>query len=194
MRSNLDIGIRHILGIYPFLFVAIGCALDSILQTKKARNVISALMILLAFECYSSFPNYIPFFNAAATHTAGKLYLLGDSNLDWGQDLPLLAQWQREHPKEKLYLSYFGSADPKHYGLKYDALPGGHLYEVTPGYELAGQHYWWNPVEPCVIAISASNLQGILLDEKYLPIYAGFKNRKPIAVLGDSIYLYRYDP
>ena len=38
--------------------------------------------------------------------------LLTDSNLDWGQGLLALRDYQRNHPGEPIALSYFGSVDP----------------------------------------------------------------------------------
>jgi hypothetical protein len=190
MLSNLNIGIRHVLAIYPFIFVAIGCCIAPILRSskKKLRYAVFAVGGLLAIESLTAFPNFIPFFNSASTTLAGsKLELLGDSNLDWGQDLPLLAKWQHENPKETLYLSYFGFADPAYYGIKYIPLPGGYHYDPSP--------HWPDPYTRCVIAISASNLQGFLEPpELRKSFYDKWKNRKPFAKLGDSIYLFEYDP
>jgi hypothetical protein len=180
MSSNLNIGLRHVLSIYPFTFVAIGCVAASAWKKRqgRSRQIIVALGLVLAVESLSAFPNFIPYFNVVASNVpGGKLELLGDSNLDWGQDLPLLAQWQREHPNDTLYLSYFGYADPVYYGIKYIPLPGGYHYDPPP--------HWIDPYSRSVIAISASNLQGFLEDPQL---------RKPIAVLGDSIYLFQYDP
>jgi hypothetical protein len=110
--------------------------------------------------------------------------LVGDSSLDWGQDLRLLAQWQQEHPDQRLYLCYFGTADPSAYGVhaSYIAHPTG----------------WppWGPWEqdlrqPGTLAMSATNLQVIYgpeeLRENYRKIFGSLK---PKEVLGGTIYLY----
>ena len=52
--------------------------------------------------------------------------LVSDSNLDWGQDLGQLKQWTEAHPgSEPLKLCYFGTADPRYYGLRHRNLLGG---------------------------------------------------------------------
>jgi hypothetical protein len=190
MSSNLNIGLRHVLGIYPFVFIAIGCVAASIWRkrNRKSQVAIVAMGVILAVESLSAFPNFIPYFNVIASNApGGKLALLGDSNLDWGQDLPLLAKWQHQNPRTPLYLSYFGYADPAFYGIRYVPLPGGYHYDPPPR--------WVDPYSRCVIAISASNLQGFLEDpELRRTFYDRWKTRKPIAVLGDSIYLFEYDP
>ena len=191
MLSNLNIGIRHVLGIYPFLFVWIGVTTAQIGSTlgRKSRAAIGAVAFMLVWESLAAFPNYIAFFNSAAVYGWGsKLQLLGDSNLDWGQDLPLLAGWQKAHPDRPVYLCYFGYADPKSYGLKYIPLPGGYHYDTTPRFPEE------KPYAPAVLAISATNLQGFLLDPELRDYYRKWAARKPLAVLGDTIYLYDLDP
>jgi len=44
--------------------------------------------------------------------------LLTDSNLDWGQGLLALRSYEQQHPSETLRLAYFGSVDPKLYGIR----------------------------------------------------------------------------
>jgi hypothetical protein len=190
MAQNLNIGLRHVLAIYPFVFIAISVIIARLWTTRgrKTRSAICLLATVLTLETVCAFPNYIAFFNPVATTVSSKLEMLGDSNLDWGQDLPLLAQWQRAHPDRKLYLCYFGYADPRHYGIHYIPMPGGYRYDSPPHFPEP------NPLEPAVIAISASNLQGFPLEDEKLadliPYYRQWASRKPIAVLGDTIYLF----
>jgi uncharacterized membrane protein len=190
MYSNVNAGIRHVLVFYPFAFIAAGwIAAASLRQWPSLRRLGIAMAILLmtalVAESLSVFPNYIPFFNIAAGGSRGGLYLLGDSNLDWGQDLPLLAHWQQEHSYAPLYLSYFGLADPAAYGIRYINLPGGYAQ---------GPKVAW-PSSPGFIAISATNLQGIWLQPRlYNLFYAQFTHLKPMAVLGGSIYIYAFPP
>ena len=116
VRSHLNLGIRHILPVYPFLFLFIGVAAARSWQRwpRAAGTLISLFVIGLAIETLSAFPDFIPFFNVvAAAGSRGGLDLLSDSNIDWGQDLPALARWQGAHPDRPLYLCYFGSSDPR---------------------------------------------------------------------------------
>jgi 4-amino-4-deoxy-L-arabinose transferase-like glycosyltransferase len=186
MRSNLNLGLRHILPVLPFIYVSIGIAATYTWQhrRKPARVVLGVLALGLAVETLASFPNFIPFFNAAAGGPKGGVKLLGDSNLDWGQDLKLLAQWQQDHPNVPLYLTYFGLADPWAYGIRYVNFPGG--YRFGPDYEVTS--------DPGVLAISATHLQGIYTTDEMRDAYAPLRNVEPIDVLGGSIYLYRWPP
>ena len=54
----------------------------------KARRVAGLLAIGIIVEALIAYPNYIAHFNFALGGPRGGIELLGDSNLDWGQDLP----------------------------------------------------------------------------------------------------------
>jgi hypothetical protein len=186
MASNLNIGLRHIFPVYPFIYIGIGLAAAHAwqLRPRLTRIIVAILAAGLAIESMSAFPDYIAFFNVAAGGARGGLGLLGDSNLDWGQDLKLLAHWQQRHPQTKLYLCYSGTADPWAYGIEYTNVPGG--YPRGP----ARQH----AQEPGVLAISASKLQHISIDATLKTEYGALRNRKPLEVLGGTIYLFDWPP
>jgi hypothetical protein len=185
MSSRMNIGLRHVLPVYPFIFIAIGLAAARLWRWRpRLAQVTSALVVgALVVESIAAFPDYIAFFNAAAVGKRGGLALLGDSNLDWGQDLKLLAAWQREHPNVRLYLCYFGMADPAAYGIRYVNLAGGYRY--GPEQQL--------PTAPGIIAISATHLQGMYLWKPELErAYAFYRRQQPVQVLGGTIYLYEW--
>ena len=82
LNSRINTGLRHLLPLYPFLFVFAGVCL------ARLRTVQLALLgITLAAETLSVHPHYLAFFNAAAGGPAAGPRYLADSNIDWGQDL-----------------------------------------------------------------------------------------------------------
>jgi hypothetical protein len=115
MHGNLNIGLRHIFPVYPFLFIFLGVmAAQACRRWPKTTPCVLVLLFAgLIAETVAAYPDYIPFFNVAAGGSRGGLRLLSDSNLDWGQDLPALARWQREHPDRQLYLCQFALPDPR---------------------------------------------------------------------------------
>lgn len=184
--ARLDFGLRHVLPVYPFLFVAIGVSTALAVQRwRAAKGVIALLAIGLATETILAYPNYVPFFNAAARALPGDpVRLLGESNVDVGQDLPLLAQWQTDHAGRKLYVSYFGPAEPALYGINATDVR-------KTGLDLRAQ---W-PAEPkAVLAVSATHLQGFAIESESRALYAQLRSRKPLAILGGSIYLFDLAP
>jgi hypothetical protein len=187
VQSHLNTGFRHILEIYPFLYLLIAIALSGwIAATKRTGKIVTGILIAaLTVETLSCWPDYISFFNVACGGERGGVRLLGDSNIDWGQDLPLLAEWQQQHPDRLLYLSFFGGSDPKYYGIRYIQVGGGWGYSDQPV----------EPMDrPGVFAVSATNLQGIYYNESARARMKLLLERKPIAVLGGSIYLYDWNP
>ena len=188
LLSPMNLGVRYIFPMYPFLFVSGGlCAAQLWRIGLPARVALAVAALGLVGESTAAFPNYIAFFNLAGGGSRGGLSLLGESNLDWGQDLPLLAQWQRSHPVEPLYLSYFGTCDPAAYGIRYMNVPGGYLFGPPP--------QW--PKSSGVAAISATNLQGIYFHKPggggESTFADSFVGREPFAVLGGTIYLFRVE-
>jgi hypothetical protein len=194
MRSNLNLGIRHLLPIYPYLYIAAGLAAARAVRRwgRGAALALAGVGIALAAETLGAFPNFIPFFNvAAARNSRDKLRLLSDSNLDWGQDLKLLVRWQEANPTIPLYLAYFGRADPRYYGLRFtDAYGGFAGYRVSEGPKpLILQQRGVLPQGPGVLAISATQLQGAALTGE--DPYAALRTKEPMDVLGGgTIYLY----
>jgi hypothetical protein len=75
-------------------------------------------------------------------------------------------------------------ADPGYYLSNYTPLPGNSGSLLEPQ----------QPTEPGVLAISASNLQGIYLEEPMRSRHRKLlETERPIQVLGGSIYLYQFD-
>jgi len=188
VTADMNVGLRHVFPVLPFLYVGIGLAAARAWrpglpgQATPARITIMILSAALAAETGAAFPNYIAFFNiASASH---RLSLLSDSNLDWGQDLPLLKAWQDAHPNTVLYLEYFGLCDPAAYGIRYQNIPGGYLF---------GPPKAW-PDKPGVVAISASSLQQVYTTNRKTDTATYFQNQKPLAILGETIYLFDYGP
>jgi hypothetical protein len=185
LRSHLNLGVRHVFPLYPFFYLLIGVTVArAISKLPKTTTIVACVLGLgLIVETARAFPNYIAFFNTPSGGTIGGFKLLGDSNLDWGQDLLLLQKWQHRHPDTRLYLSYFGGADPAYY-LKFGSLPGNAT--------LAGQLEV--PREPGVFAISATHLQGMYLDTMHVAIYRELmRAQKPMEILGGTIYLYEFN-
>jgi hypothetical protein len=187
MRGNLNIGIRHILPVYPFLFIFLGVIAANFVGRfpKTGAWAIGLMLIGIAAESFAAYPDFIPFFNVAAGGSRGGLALLSDSNIDWGQNLPALARWQQAHPDRQLYLCAFALPDPHYYGLHYIQLEGNQLEhpdETIP-----------NGLPP-VYAISAVALQGPFLMPAAQAVYKQFRRETPIAVLGGAFYLYDHAP
>ncbi len=198
--SHLNIGLRHLLPMYPFLYVlAGGLVLESGCWRRTTRIV--ALLATVGAIALSSrivfFPvgglkwqpissHYLAYFNELAGGPANGSQELSDSNLDWGQDLKNLKLWLAAHGiQDPVYLCYFGMADPRYYGMAHYNLRGGYRYEPQQGFEV---------LKPGgLIAISATNLQGVYLSpadwDAWRQILA---HATPVGTVGYSIFIYKF--
>ncbi len=119
IESRFNIGHRHVVPVYPFLCVAIAPAATWL----EAHGPKAAAAVILTASCLVSFglatPRYLSYFNLAAggPRSASKHFV--DSNLDWGQDLRRLKGWMDSHGVRDVDLAYFGTADPRAYGINY---------------------------------------------------------------------------
>ncbi len=115
--SRINIGIRHVLIVYPFL--ALGAAwsmaraweaLAALRAPRLALACKTGLLALLAWQMstlVTAYPDYLPYFNETVAHPERVLV---DSDLDWGQDLRRL-EWRAAQLKiPHLSLAYRGTA------------------------------------------------------------------------------------
>ncbi len=124
MNSKLNIGVRHILPVYPFLIVLAGAA--AWLLMRQSRRLALAACVLLVLHAASSakaFPDYLPYSNEAwggipSTHTR-----LSDSNVGWQGGLKALAAYIASHHISKCWFAYDGPVDPAYYHIPCANLP-----------------------------------------------------------------------
>ena len=164
--SSINIGIRHILPIFPFVLFLVSKSVKYIKINSQEFRVYLILAVIFALSSLSAAPHYISFFNEAIGSN-GYMYAL-DSNYDWGQDLNGLSDYIAANDISDLKLKYFGTASPEYYGISYTELECG---------ETSG-----------TIAISAQHLQEVSPGER--GCYSWLMSHTPINRVG-SIFVYR---
>lgn len=173
MRSHLNMGIRHLLPIWPFIFILAAAAVTRF-RFRYRPAVVTMLIVGLAVESVSICPHYLAFFNVLAGGPPNGPSLLADSNIDWGQDGKNLAASLTTHPVSHLCLDYFGTADLGRLGVRGPSLPAT-----------------WEPERraslDCIGAISTN----IPYDSFSNPRQrAWLRSLRPKARIGYSIYIY----
>lgn len=153
--QNVNIGHRHILPIYPALYVLCG-SLSLVWSSRPAwgRAAVAVLLVLLAAEAAAVFPDYLAYFSPLVGGPARGYRHLVDSSLDWGMDLPGLKRWLQSHnpaDRDPVFLAYFGTGDPDYYQIKCTLLP------CVPDW----RPYQIYPLGPGFYAISATLLQTV---------------------------------
>ena len=188
LTSNINIGIRHFLPVYPFLFIAAG-ALGTQLLRLRGRFGILALVILIGwmgFEAVRAFPDYTPYMNQLASRRP-HWYYLSDSNVEWGDDVGEMAAYLTARGETKLTAALSGGwSTLTQYGVEYQD-----MVSMSPDAK----------PETRYVAIGASFLNGSVVpgDENVIGrrsfertnLFARYRDRKPEAVFGNSIYLFR---
>jgi hypothetical protein len=153
LTSNINIGVRHVLPIYPVAMILAG-SVTRLPLGRAGQALLLALMLATAAESWSVRPHYLAFFNRLAGGPEQGYQRLVDSNLDWGQDLPALAARLAEEPATACWLSYFGSASPTGHGVTCTRLPGFFDFDRARVPTTLG---------PGLYAVSATLLQGLHL-------------------------------
>jgi hypothetical protein len=179
--GSVNIGLRHVLPIFPFAFVFIGRVFELGLKRRLLSTAVFCLIVWYLFSSISIYPHYLAYYNEYVGGPANGYKYLVDSNLDWGQDLKGLKRYVDSRDIGKVKLAYFGQADPHYYGLAYEPISDQDLEALKEGKFTRG-----------VFAISATFLQGL-----YLPYerdrYQWFRNRPTTAQIGYSIFVYEVD-
>ncbi|TBR19401.1 hypothetical protein EPO15_14300 [bacterium] len=184
LTAKVQIGVRHLLPVLPFLALWCGlAAADLARRGAAARLALAALALWAGASVVGARPHLLSYFNEAAGGPAGGREWLLDSNLDWGQDLKGLAAELKARGNPPVYLAYFGVADPAYYGIRYvQALANWNV--PRPGDDL-------DPAAgggPVLFAVSATNLKGVYLSDHGL--LSWLESRAPVAAPGQSILLY----
>jgi hypothetical protein len=186
MTVGMNIGVRHILITYVFLYVLIGGAASSLIQ--RSRKWVYAVVVFLLVHAGSSvmaFPNYIPYANELWGGPSQTHMYLTDSNSDWGQQLKSVKQYLDQRGTQECWFLYFaeGVAEPSYYGIPCKPLPTISTLWLNQPIEVPGS------IDGTVL-ISASNLSGVEFGPGSLDPYGQFKLLKPTAVIDRGVFVF----
>jgi len=181
-QSKINIGLRHILPVYPLLFVfASRVATIQFRQRWLTPLLLSLPLVATAFTSLKVAPHQLAYFNELIGGPPEGYRYLSDSNVDWGQDLKGVKEYMEQEGLEMIYLSYFGSASPSYYKIHYQNVP-------SPGRWQRSSDVLPQGMRKEILAISVVNLQGVWFEEKDL--YRWLYLRTPVAKIGYSIFVY----
>jgi len=200
IKSNLNIGIRHILPTLPFIYALtarqISFWIKGGIQERisnyhgfwqlfglywrrlKKGFVVAVLFIWAIISVVSAWPSFLAYFNGIAGGPNYGYKFVVDSNNDWGQDILRLAQFIEKNNIKEIKMDYFSGA-PAEYYIK-TAKIDSYNREVP-------QKGW--------LAVSATILMGACKGDK-IPCsyseraYTWLDSYKPVAKIGYSIFVY----
>jgi 4-amino-4-deoxy-L-arabinose transferase-like glycosyltransferase len=168
MVSHINIGVRHLLPIYPFLSILAAAVL------WRHRRILTVIVALVVIESLLVFPYYLAFFNLPSGGPSNGIRYLVDSNLDWGQDLRRLKTYlDKQGGGPPVCLGYFGNAVPDYYGIRAD--------DMRTNQDVAKD----GPPN-CLVAVSATPMMGMYVDDTW----SWVRQYRPLAKIGYSIYVF----
>ncbi len=177
--GHVDIGLRHILPVYPFLYAFAGVGLAR-MRWRFRPAVIAAVLAAAAIESLAAFPYYTAFFNALVGGPKNGPKYLVDSNIDWGQDLKRLGKFSMAHGDPRICIAYFGTAPTWYYVHAPENFPS--VDEMQHG----------APLECDFAAVSVTPLEGVYVPPER---FSWLKDIPPLTRLGYAIYVWDvHDP
>ena len=180
MMASTNIGIRHLLPVYPFLFIMGGAFLDHLLSYRRQRvmmaGILAVVLAWMGIEAIRAYPDYLTYMNEFASR-APHWYYLSDSNVEWGDDVKGLAAYLHERGEDTVSEAIWGFEILEKYGIRKADAPS-------------------NPDEAMTryVAVGASFLNGSVNPSRNPNDYAAYRELKPEKIIGGSIYVYRIRP
>ena len=183
INSNLNIGLRHVLPVYPFMFMLIAKYVikfftDHKTKIENLRFAKYSVLIIIIFYYLAtsliSYPSYLAYFNEfIGRHNAYKYTV--DSNLDWGQDLKRLTKYVEDKNIKHIKVDYFGGSVPEYYLGDKQETWRSNMGETT-GWIAVSATYYQN-----------SKYYSRTMGEKD---YSWLEKYEPEAIIGGSILVY----
>ena len=98
LQNNVQIGVRHVLMVYPLLLVLAGFITTLAAFQKRAKFFTSLIAIYSVATYYFYFPNLISFSNELIPIKRNAYKIMGDTNLDYGQGHIAAQKFLSKHP------------------------------------------------------------------------------------------------
>jgi hypothetical protein len=191
LSSSLNIGIRHLLPVFPFTILLVARELSrwltrrhrlyqGLFPSQGAKGLI--LISLLAWQGVSVvrvYPAFLAYFNEVAGGPAAGAQYVVDSNLDWGQDLRRLRAFIEAQGIETIAVDYFGTSSPR--------------YELgtafVPWHSALGPYRGWLAVSASIL-YEARGRWDPALWHRAEDSYAWLQGKSPVTTIGYSIVVF----
>jgi hypothetical protein len=96
-QNNVQIGIRHVLMVYPALYVLCGFFVTTSFFQKRIKLLPRLIVIYSVATYYYFFPNLISYSNELIPVKKNAYKVMADSNLDFGQGVYALEKYLESH-------------------------------------------------------------------------------------------------
>ena len=191
MTSHLNIGVRHLLPMFPFVAINGAGFISSVVDfgLRRSRVLAVALASLILVPCLViaifTFPNYLTYFSPLAGGAARGWQTLSDSNVETGQEVKPLAAYLKSHGQDRVTGIMVGGEFLKFYGVQLNDFPRWDADDDDDSDEET------EPIETEYVAIGAWYLSEVDLSDEQKQIIDIYRKQKPEAMVGNSIFVFR---
>jgi 4-amino-4-deoxy-L-arabinose transferase-like glycosyltransferase len=195
VSGNLNIGVRHLLPVFPFTFMlvaygicrwltpGVGMAFRGRLE-RRAKGICVALLVV--WQCFSVvhvYPSFLAYFNEAVGGPEMGGHYAVDSNLDWGQDLRRLRKFVEAQGVDKIAVNYFGTSSDR-YELGEELIPWRSAF---------GPYQGWLAISATVLKVAQARWDPGL-GHKVEDSFRWLEGKEPAAKIGYSIFVFDLRP
>jgi 4-amino-4-deoxy-L-arabinose transferase-like glycosyltransferase len=195
ITANLNIGVRHLLPVYPFTFMLVAreacrwlqscrrTALDATPVTHAKAVGVAALLIWQCLSVVLVYPFFLAYFNEAVGGPEQGGHYVVDSNLDWGQDLRRLRRFIDAQGIDRIAVNYFGTSSERY------ELGEKHI----PWRSGLGPYDGWLAVSATVLKVAQARWDA-RLGHKVEDSYPWLAGETQVAKIGYSIFVFDRRP
>src|SRR4051812_7129524 len=133
--SNLNLGVRHILPVYPFCILLAAAAGRRIAaRSRPLAAAVAGLLVLAVVSSARSFPDYLAYSNEAFGGPSNTYRVVTDANADWGQGLKWAKEYLNSNHISDCWFDYnVPFVDPTYYKIGWKQLPSAfHVLGFAP--------------------------------------------------------------
>lgn len=204
MTSHLDIGVRHLMPVFPFFAVMGAGSVTAFLDVERlkrwhlAKILVGLLIISIGWTVITTFPDYTTYFSPLAGGSANGWKLLSDSNVETGQDVKALAAFLKERGENQVEGSFVGSGYIEYYGVENCDIPcsadqdedNADTDEVD-NTEANDNSESETEQQPNYVAIGAWYFEEIDVTPEQKAVIDRYRSTQPEAVIGNAIFVFR---
>lgn len=186
MQSHMNIGHRHLLPIYPFLYLLVAAATIYLIGTNRRWTyAIAALFLWQVAASVRIAPAYMAYGNEAWGGPASVHKYLSDANDDWGQQLKSAKQYLDSRGIKDCWIAYFvdGVVDTSYYGIPCKRLPTINTVWLNLPLDVP-------PEIDGPVLISDGVLTGIDYGQGELNPYEQFRTLRPTSAIQYGLFVY----
>jgi len=206
MMSHLNIGVRHIMPVFPFFAMMGGASVAALLNVERFKRrhtliLVGILAVWIIVIDAAIFPNYTTYFSPIAGGPSNGWRVLSDSNVETGQDVKDLAAFMKARGVSQIEGLFVGSGYIEYYGVENCDIPcdsseddssdddtDDDATKTTGGISESNDQ----PIN--YVAIGGWYLEEINLIPEQKAVIDQYRNEQPEAVINGSIFVFRKNP